>query len=311
MKKTFVLVAAVIFVHCAVFTSLIFLQGCKTTKGTSSSTATPPVMPPLEATSTEPAKPIESTPALPEVTTEIKAEETIEYIVKNGDSLSVIAKRHNASKNEIIDLNKIKDPNKIRVGQKLTIPKRSHAAAPVSTKSHKSKAKSKKSAKGEAVPEKAEATPEPSLAKEIDGYVVQAGDSLSKISSKFKVKIGEIKEANKLMNDKVKVGQKLIIPGNKKSEGAAEAAPVPAVSEPATVQPPKSESAPNDVAPAPAAAATPDVKNTGITHVVLPNEDLDAIAKLYVVSVDDIVVANQMGTNRAVQAGQKIIIPQP
>jgi len=310
MKKTFALVAAVLLIHGVVITSLILAQGCKSTKGTSASTAPAPVMPPMEAPSAEPAKPIETVPA----GAETKTEGTTEYIVKSGDSLGSIAKKHNVSKSEIIDLNKIKDPNKIRLGQKLIIPARGHGAEAASAKTHEAKAKSKK--KGESAPGKTEAAAEPSLAKGINEYVVQAGDSLSKICAKLNVKMGELREVNKLANDKLKIGQKLIIPGTKKAEGT-EAAPAPAPAAPESAAAPAKTETPapaKDVTPAaaPAASGAP-AKNAGagITHVVLPNEDLNTIAKLYVVSADDIAVANQMGTNRTVQAGQKIIIPQP
>ena len=304
MKKTLVLIAVVVFIHAVAITSLFLIQGCKSTKGKTAPSATTPVMPPLEAPSAEPAK-VESVPA----GTEIKAEETIAYTVQSGDSLGAIAQKHNVSKSELIDLNKIKEPNKIRVGQKLLIPKGAHIATPPAGKPHEAKPKVKKSA----------TAAEPSLAKGINEYVVQAGDSLSKISAKFNVKIGELREVNKLVNDKLKVGQKLILPGAKKAESAPQAAPAAGPAAEPAVAPAKTEipPAPNkEVAPAaaPAASAGAAAKSaagSGITHVVLPNEDLNTIAKLYVVSADEIAAANQLGTNRTVQAGQKLIIPQP
>lgn len=300
MKKTLVLAAVVIGVHCVAITGLFLVQGCKTTKRPSSS-STPP-MPPLSAPAVAPAS-IEPAPMISEKDT--KAEGTIEYIVNKGDSLGLIAKKHNVSKAELMGLNKLTDPNKIRVGQKLIIPKRAHAAVHPAAKTAEAKSKDKPKAKPEAK------APDATLATGINEYVVQAGDSLSKISAKLNVKISELREVNKLVNDKLKVGQKLIVPA-KKAEGASESAPTaPAAAE--TTAPAKTE-APAAVTPAPATAPeAPAKKNlsSGITHTVLATEDLNTIAKLYVVSVDDIVVANQMGTNRTVQAGQKIIIPQP
>jgi LysM repeat protein len=210
------------------------------------------------------------------------------------------------SKADLMELNKLTDPNKIRVGQKLIIPKRAHTAVHPAVKNVEAKSKDKPKAEDKA--------PAATLATGINEYVVQAGDSLSKISAKLNVKISELREVNKLVNDKLKVGQKLTVPA-KKAEGAPESAPAAAASEPAL------QTTPAAVTPAPAPTpgtpgAVPAVapaKNvsSGITHTVLANEDLNTIAKLYVVSADDIVAANQMGTNRTVQAGQKIIIPQP
>ena len=44
------------------------------------------------------------------------------YTVKTGDRLLFIAKRFNVSPDELIAVNKIKDPAKLQVGQSLKIP---------------------------------------------------------------------------------------------------------------------------------------------------------------------------------------------
>ena len=306
MKKTLLLAAVVIGVHCIAISGLFLAQGCKTTKRTTDTSVTPP-MPPLTAPAVEPAA-IEPAPIVSE-----KAEGTIEYTVAKGDSLGVIAKRHNASKSEICALNKITDPNKIRVGQKLVIPKHSGYAATAATAKHAEKPKEKKPKAPKA--DAAEHTP--SLAAGIGEYVVAAGDSLSKIASKFNCKISELREVNQLANDKLKIGQKLKLPA-KKSEGAPQApdaAPAQVTETPAA---PAASPAPAAVtapaataAPAPAEAAPAKPLSSGITHTVMAGDDLNSISKLYVVPVDRIAEANQMGTNRTVQVGQKIIVPQP
>ncbi|MFC1454370.1 LysM peptidoglycan-binding domain-containing protein, partial [Verrucomicrobiota bacterium] len=107
----------------------------------------------------------------------------IEYIVVSGDSLSMIAKRNKVSTRELQELNKLTDPNKIRIGQKLIIPKRSFSPAAPAVK--RAVAKPKKKAMVKPKPKDNEqsdtfAKPSESLATEIDEYVVQAGDSLSK-----------------------------------------------------------------------------------------------------------------------------------
>ena len=45
-----------------------------------------------------------------------------EYTVKNGDNLSVIAKKFGLSANDLAEFNQINDPNKIKAGQLLSIP---------------------------------------------------------------------------------------------------------------------------------------------------------------------------------------------
>ena len=48
--------------------------------------------------------------------------EGINYTVQNGDTLAVIARKHNARLQDVINANKIADPTRIRVGQTLFIP---------------------------------------------------------------------------------------------------------------------------------------------------------------------------------------------
>ena len=66
--------------------------------------------------------------------------------VKSGDTLSLIAKRHNVNASELQKKNKIKNANTIRVGQVLTLPAKKSAAkkAPAKKKVVKKKAPAKK-----------------------------------------------------------------------------------------------------------------------------------------------------------------------
>ncbi|HEY1108060.1 MAG TPA: LysM peptidoglycan-binding domain-containing protein [Opitutaceae bacterium] len=50
------------------------------------------------------------------------SKEGVAYVVKQGDSLAVIARNHKAKVQDIINANKITDPSKIIVGQTLFIP---------------------------------------------------------------------------------------------------------------------------------------------------------------------------------------------
>ena len=44
------------------------------------------------------------------------------YVIQKGDSLSKIAQRYDLSTKELCELNGIKNPNVVRVGQKLILP---------------------------------------------------------------------------------------------------------------------------------------------------------------------------------------------
>ena len=46
------------------------------------------------------------------------------HVVKQGEWLDLIARRYGISLDELIRVNRIQDPNRIEVGQKLIIPRR-------------------------------------------------------------------------------------------------------------------------------------------------------------------------------------------
>lgn len=50
-----------------------------------------------------------------------KKDDKVYYTVKKGDNLTAIAKKYKTSVNKLVSLNKIKDPNKISVGQKIRV----------------------------------------------------------------------------------------------------------------------------------------------------------------------------------------------
>ncbi len=54
---------------------------------------------------------------------------------------------------------------------------------------------------------------QPQVADEYTTYIVQKGDYLAKISKKFNIRIDTIKALNKLKSDKIRLGQKLMLPG--------------------------------------------------------------------------------------------------
>ena len=107
------------------------------------------------------------------------------HIVKIGDTISSISSLYSINKDLIIKLNNLKDENYIYVGQNLIIT------------------------------ESAENSPKQSDL--INNYhIVQIGENLTEISSKYDLSLGYLKEINNLKNpDSLKVGQKLFLSKNK------------------------------------------------------------------------------------------------
>ncbi len=103
------------------------------------------------------------------------------YTVQPGDTLSRIALRYQVSVAELARINGLRDPNLIRVGQKLTIP--NTASTPVTPRSG-------------AVP-----------------YRVQSGDTLSLLARRYGTTVEAIVQANGLRNPhQIVIGQLLSIP---------------------------------------------------------------------------------------------------
>jgi len=97
------------------------------------------------------------------------------YTVKKGDTLSHIAKRYGTTVNQLVSLNNIKNPNFIRVGQKLKLPGESTSS------------KTKKRY-----------------------YTVKRGDTLSHIAQRYKTSVNKLVRLNNIKDaNKIYVGQKL------------------------------------------------------------------------------------------------------
>jgi LysM repeat protein len=121
------------------------------------------------------------------------------YRVQWGDTLTGIARRFNTSVQAIVQRNNIPNPNLIYAGQELEIPEDGQPPPP----------------------------PPPSPTPPPGGqttYVVQRGDTLSRIASRFGTTVALLVQANNIANPNlIYVGQVLLIPGT------AQPPPAPAV----------------------------------------------------------------------------------
>ena len=105
-------------------------------------------------------------------------EQTITYIVKRGDTLLQIALRYGTTVNTLVRLNNITNPNRIYVGQRLTIPGRSRGSSKVT-------------------------------------YVIKRGDTLSQIAARYGTTVNTLARLNNIRNiNLIYAGQILSIPSN-------------------------------------------------------------------------------------------------
>lgn len=114
----------------------------------------------------------------------------VTHKVRNGESLSVIARRYRTSVSAIMALNRLKSSRYIKAGWKLKIPtKKKYAYV--------------KEASSPVLYSKAKGKP--------TEYVVKKGDSLWKIANRFDTTTMAIKSLNQLNNSRLRIGQVLLL----------------------------------------------------------------------------------------------------
>jgi LysM repeat protein len=156
-------------------------------------------------------------------------------------------------------------------------------------------------------------------------YTVVAGDTLRRISSKFKTSIEAIEKANNLTSTSIlKVGQVLVVgstshsaqatlPAGKAASTPALVAKAPPIKLPATQtessQKPQTKAQP--VPPKNGAAAEPAAPQaeSGKVHIVAKGENPFSIAKKYNTTQAALMKANNINDPRTLQIGQKLVLP--
>ena len=127
----------------------------------------------------------------------------VSYTVKQGDTLSSIAKAHGSTVSSLRAANGLSGDT-IRVGQQLKVPgSRATASSSGGTKSGGTKSGGTKSGESK-----------PSAGGSSSGgtYTVKSGDSLWEIARRNNTTVAKIKSANGLSSDNLSIGQKLKLP---------------------------------------------------------------------------------------------------
>jgi LysM repeat protein len=136
------------------------------------------------------------------------AGQSFTYSVVAGDTLAVIASRFNTTPERIVQLNGLKDPNVLALGQQLKIPGKAPSAGAGSTTT------------GGGTTGTGAAT---------STYTVQAGDTLGKIAVRYGTTVTALLQLNGLTNpDVLAIGQKLKVPGTSGAAPASVSTPKPA-----------------------------------------------------------------------------------
>jgi len=263
--RTPLLVGIVVAAHCVAVGAVFLIQGCGTPTGTGPA-VDEPVVPVYEESSSagDSSSPVADSKTWPAQTTT--------YVVRPGDSISAIASRCGVSVSDIVSLNSLANPDRIRVGQKLVLPGDVDVGRPV------------------------RATPPVSVPRGGTEYIVRGGDCLSVIASRFGTTTAVLKKTNKLSSDVIRVGQRLAIPG--RGEGAAplgDAAPPEVDLDSAPVQP--------------QAGGAPVPPTSHNVHVVEAGEDIYSVAMSEVVSVADLKRLNGLSGDEELKPGDRLLLP--
>lgn len=132
-------------------------------------------------------------------------------------------------------------------------------------------------------------TPDPTKPRT---YIVKSGDVLGVIAQSFDVEVADIRKANNLSGNMIKVGQQLTIP----PKGGLVESPPPVAAAPAT-----------DSAPAP--KPTPVTCSSTAGHCVQSGDTMSAIARKHGVTVDALRAANPGIVNDLIRIGDVVALP--
>lgn len=253
-KSTFQVAAFIVALHVVILGGLLFL-GCKKEEKLNDTTSVDSLIPPPAVTGDSNALPVDPfalptnavvmnpdpgvgslppvvdhsvQPAVPLVpSSPVPTLEsapplsggTIEHVVQKGDIAVKIAKKHGVTLKQLQEANPGTDLAKLKLNQKLQIPASLGAAAPSPT--------SQDAMAGNA----------PAASPTQASHTVKGGDNLSRIAKKYGVSVKEIRAANGLKSNDIKVGQKLKIPASTGASKSEVKASVPETSPSPTVTP--------------------------------------------------------------------------
>ncbi len=176
----------------------------------------PPTHQPIETTATVAPRSVAAVRAPAQAAAQGSSQAGTTIIVGTSDTLDTLSRRYNVSSAAILQANGYKGPRALSPGQQLIIPRQTAAAA--------------------AAPALAAPASKPvAVAAAPTFHVVNRGDTLLSIARRNNVTAADLSKANGLdSSSRLKLGQKLTVPGTKTAAAAPAAQPVAVAAAPVT-----------------------------------------------------------------------------
>lgn len=198
-------------------------------------------------------------------------QETVEYQVRKGDTLSQIAEAHEISLLELLEANGLTERSMIKVGLVLRIPVETAAAI-----------------------EQLDPNPDPV------SHTLVKGESLWTVAKKYGIQVEDLARHNRISLSQVLMpGQALLIPGEGEGKVRFAAADIDAEAPIGGILSLESS----------AAADEGFLPAGDVVHVVESGDTVSHLAVKYRTTRQAIFAANRIGTRDVLAAGQKIVIP--
>ena len=209
---------------------------------------------------------------------------TVIHTVQKGESLWEIAQQYHLSLEQLSEVNKLKQPNSLHIGQEVKIPIADNnmfqGSASVATDGQEPLVFQKEKSDLKDISASLNLEFKESI-KEID-YVVKPGENLWTIAQNYQVSLKEISQANNLENEsRLTIGQIIKIPLWDKNIDDREKA----------IQKEEKKS-----------------ESSYVEHIVLYGETISTIAQKYHIPIETVCQLNQISTRDYIYPGQRIKI---
>lgn len=143
----------------------------------------------------------------------VKKLDVNQIVVARGDTVYSLAKRYSTTANNIIEMNGLKQPYMLKVGQKLNVPAVPNDKAIVQTVDKKEDVPNVI-----AVPQKKATGVQTTTKVQLENVVVQPGDTLYSLSRRYSVPVNDLAVLNNLQAPfALTVGQKIRVPNLKQA----------------------------------------------------------------------------------------------